>query len=1118
MRTLLSILLLSLVNVIIYGQALNSGQIGSNQDICYGYAPQSLTFAVQPTGGTPPYTYRWQRSNNGSDWYDITGTTAQRQTYSPPVLGRTAHFRCRVTDYVSASAVTNVASISVASDLIAPVIGNDQTIYNGSAPLPLSQLSAPIGGGGPPYSYQWQSSDDGLYWSNIPGATSSGYSPEAMAEDRWFRSWVIDGTCGSTSSNSVRITVNQITIYTSETPNYRSYWQGYVDRGTEFEVLRDGVITAVRLYTDIAEGGVHQIRLWRENDQSNYDLVAGPINWDFSAGIDGWREFNLPSAINVESNRKYIISITVGANNNWWVQLDDNLIPEKTDNIYLRYIRGIMTNSPGSVPNDASWGQGYFRDVVFIPFSPGSAGVSQSICYNNVPAALTQITPPTGGAGEYTYQWQSSTDGSVWANIQGATTPQYSPQALTISTYYRRVVTSGGFNASGPPVLITVDHQFNSAIIQGGITIYEGTSTFFNINISGGTPPYSIEYTRTDSPPIQISNYVGGTDIYTGILTEGTYEYALTSVTDAFGCEPQSLGLPITITASGSYSGGTKSNKALVIVNSYANGSNGPDYYGNYVDYIKPYLDWFGIPYETCDINIMQLPNLSDYAVIIFGHRAVYGEDFYPPDQVLYPISALEAAISGGVGLYTFDYNLFDRDIEGLTIADPHAYFESNQINIITQPNHYITQLHTTDEFNSDNNIVNARVSLFHIFPYTYDLANSTTLATMTSEGITEPLLQVANYGNGRIVKWNAYNWVFEEQLGPVSGMDDLIWRGIVWAARKPFVMQGIPPMVTMRVDDVDGYGTEIETNLEWLKISNEFGLIPWCGTFIDTQSDQFYSTLRDLVDHNLATASPHAFNTSDYIYYEMDYDPNFNASEYVLRARSIYSANSIKMSKYLVPHAYLLTFEALSEIRNMGIEYIGIPIPYDPVPYPGDPLQCGPYRINRLNGGGSGPIYYGGNVNWAGSDYFISLTEIRDEGYEWYPTEDITTTTSRGVRILRRALNSMVLPTLFTHEYNLLMEPDSWRLILSGVTSALSPYNPEYKSMDDAVQYIRAKENINITNITDDNTLVSISCSGDNDMETKCYLFTGSDNQILFRLITLPMMNSVPITVGILK
>jgi hypothetical protein len=39
---------------------------------------------------------------------------------------------------------------------------------------------------------------------------------------------------------------------------------------------------------------------------------------------------------------------------------------------------------------------------------------------------------------------------------------------------------------------------------------------------------------------------------------------------------------------------------------------------------------------------------------------------------------------------------------------------------------------------------------------------------------------------------------------GPLSGLDDLVWHSTAWAARKPFIMQGMPPFLTMRVDDVN--------------------------------------------------------------------------------------------------------------------------------------------------------------------------------------------------------------------------------------------------------------------------------------------------------------------------
>ncbi|MDR1645344.1 MAG: hypothetical protein LBS05_05920 [Tannerellaceae bacterium] len=95
--------------------------------------------------------------------------------------------------------------------------------------------------------------------------------------------------------------------------------------------------------------------------------------------------------------------------------------------------------------------------TVNSPLAPGVIGTEQVVCTGTAPAALTLTTPPSGGAGVYTYQWQTSADGVTWTDIPGATQASYTPDALTSTTYFRLAVTSGtcGTEATAP-VLITV--------------------------------------------------------------------------------------------------------------------------------------------------------------------------------------------------------------------------------------------------------------------------------------------------------------------------------------------------------------------------------------------------------------------------------------------------------------------------------------------------------------------------------------------------------------------------------------------------------------------------------------------------------------------------------------
>ena len=132
--------------------------------------------------------------------------------------------------------------------------------------------------------------------------------------------------------------------------------------------------------------------------------------------------------------------------------------------------------------------------------------------------------------------------------------------------------------------------------------------------------------------------------------------------------------------------------------------------------------------------------------------------------------------------------------------------------------------------------------------------AGSATLASL----VTDPLVVVDTYGLGRAVQWTTINWMASGNLGPVSGMDDLVWRSIVWAARKPFVLQGLPPFVTFRVDDVVGPYT-------WVSTAISHGFKPWAGIFLDSVTN--VPTLKTLVDSGNMTVSIHARSYTDFFY-----------------------------------------------------------------------------------------------------------------------------------------------------------------------------------------------------------------------------------------------------------
>jgi gliding motility-associated-like protein len=117
--------------------------------------------------------------------------------------------------------------------------------------------------------------------------------------------------------------------------------------------------------------------------------------------------------------------------------------------------------------------------VVPGPPTPGSIGSDQTLCAGATPAPLTSTAAASAGIGQYTYQWQSSPDNVTWTDIGGANAPGYAPGALSVTTYFRRLVTSGFCGPRTPTASVTV--TVLPALTAGSIAADQATC-------AGGTP------------------------------------------------------------------------------------------------------------------------------------------------------------------------------------------------------------------------------------------------------------------------------------------------------------------------------------------------------------------------------------------------------------------------------------------------------------------------------------------------------------------------------------------------------------------------------------------------------------------------------------------------------
>jgi hypothetical protein len=154
------------------------------------------------TGGN----FQWQKSitSSSAGFSNIIGATAQNYTVPSNVVSTTTWYR-RIASNSACNIDTSTAVV------VYPPVSNNQITnsvisFCGSASATVLTGSAPAGGNGI-YAYQWESSTNGITFSNIPGATSINYTTPVTVTTTYYQRVVASGGC-SGASNIFAITVN----------------------------------------------------------------------------------------------------------------------------------------------------------------------------------------------------------------------------------------------------------------------------------------------------------------------------------------------------------------------------------------------------------------------------------------------------------------------------------------------------------------------------------------------------------------------------------------------------------------------------------------------------------------------------------------------------------------------------------------------------------------------------------------------------------------------------------------------------------------------------------------------------------------------------------------------
>ncbi|MGI8770894.1 MAG: BACON domain-containing protein [Acidobacteriaceae bacterium] len=228
---------------------------------------------------------------------------------------------------------------------------------------------------------------------------------------------------------------------------------------------------------------------------------------------------------------------------------------------------------------------------------------------------------------------------------------------------------------------------------------------------------------------------------------------------------------------------------------------------GEYQRYPERYLEHLQIPYRVIDTATQAPPaNLGQVQLIVAAHR---GLSLSPAWQ-----QAILQAVQGGSGFVNLDSDpaigtyTHIQQIFGATGSRAGASVTSISVPSAVIPGggspHYIAALQLrfpstpggdlVYDFHQDaSNVTNS------ITPTVLQGATGTVIA---KAGTNPLILATQTPGGGRAVDFTSYDYMRPDRFGFVMGVDDLFWRSLVWAARKPFVLRGYPHFFALQLDD----------------------------------------------------------------------------------------------------------------------------------------------------------------------------------------------------------------------------------------------------------------------------------------------------------------------------
>lgn len=436
----------------------------ANSVACFNVATGSIN--ITAAGGTAPYIYQW---NNGAAGSNLSNLAAGTYTVT-------------TTDANGCSSTNSYTVTQPAAALNASASSNAVACFGNST----GSITTTVNGGTAPYTYNW---NNGSTAASLTGLSAGTYSV------------TVTDSRGCTTTLSRTVTQPSASLSVSGSSNNVSCFS--ISNGSAVATPSGG--TSPYTYnwsTGASTQGVSSL------SPGNYTVTVTDAN-----GCTGTRNYSItqPAAalqvsgthndINCTGNSIGSISLTVNGGTAPYSYLWSNGSTQQN-------ISNLSANTYTVTVSDANGCTAQLSQTISQPAGAlnVSSAVTNLLCYENGTGSIN-ITP-SAGTPPYSYQWSN---GSTQEDLNG----------IPAGTYTVTVSDNNGCSLTNTLFVTQPQEELDAITHATLVGCYGANSGAINLTVSGGTLPYSIQW----------SNGVTTEDL--DEIIAGTYTV---TVTDANGC------------------------------------------------------------------------------------------------------------------------------------------------------------------------------------------------------------------------------------------------------------------------------------------------------------------------------------------------------------------------------------------------------------------------------------------------------------------------------------------------------------------------------------------------------------------------------------------------------